>query len=111
MNIPIFNLNSIPKKPVTGQVRVNTTNLSYEIYDGTRWQSVVQNWTPVTWLEWFDYYIKSAASAADEIRRDYIEQEMQGRFPGRYHIELLNERWTMVFDNPADETWWHLKYD
>jgi hypothetical protein len=112
MNITIFELNTNPTRPNTGQMRVNKTNLAIEIYDGTRWASIAQNWNPATWREWFDYYINAAGNIPDQYTRQvHIQQEMQARFPGRYRIDLAGQTWIMVFDTPADETWFHLQHD
>jgi hypothetical protein len=67
---------------------------------------------PETWEEWFDYYISAAGNIPDQYTRQvHIQQEMQARFPGRYRIDLAGQAWTMVFDTPADETWFHLQHD
>lgn len=95
-----------------GSLRFNTTASTIEMWDGSQWLAVTAAADPETWLEWFKYYINAGNIIADRYaRRDYIQQEMQGRFPGNYRVELVSETWTMVFDTPADETWWHLKYD
>ena len=48
---------------------------------------------------------------------EYINTVMQEKFPGRYHIaKKLTPRkgwepyYTIVFDEPAEETWFRLKY-
>ena len=94
-----------------GAIRFNTTTSTLETWSGTRWMAVTTS-TPETWLEWFKYYINTAVDFDDRYtRRDYIEQEMQGRFPGNYHVDLVSDTWSMVFDTPEDETWFHLKYE
>ena len=95
-----------------GTIRFNNTLGVAEIWNGSQWMSVTTKSDPKTWVEWFDYYISAAGNIPDQYTRQvHIQQEMQARFPGRYRIDLAGQAWTMVFDTPADETWWRLKYD
>lgn len=48
---------------------------------------------------------------------EYITLDMQRRYPGRYHIAIRSgprQGWepyySIVFDDPAEETWFRLKY-
>jgi hypothetical protein len=101
-----------PVEPAIGTIRVNTTTNNIEVYEGTRWIIAHRPAVPKTWAEWFDYYINAAGNIPDQYTRQvHIQQEMQARFPGRYRIDLAGQAWIMVFDTPADETWWRLKYD
>lgn len=96
----------------TGAIRFNTTLGAIETWNGLKWIAVTTNSDPETWVEWFDYYISAAGNIPDWYTRQvHIQQEMQARFPGRYRIDLAGQAWTMVFDTPADETWFHLQYD
>ena len=95
-----------------GSMRYNPTSNAMEVWHGTQWIAVSPTPHPKTWPEWFDYYINAAGNIPDQYTRQvHIQQEMQARFPGRYRIDLAGQAWTMVFDTPADETWWRLKYD
>jgi hypothetical protein len=107
-NIP---LRTSPVPAAVGTVRLNTTLGVAEIWNGSQWLSVRTS-DPETWEEWFDYYISAAGNIPDQYTRQvHIQQEMQARFPGRYRIDLAGQAWTMVFDTPADETWFHLQHD
>lgn len=99
--------------PVIGDVRFNKTTKQLEIYTATTWQTMPPPIPdPQTWCEWFDYYINASGNIPDRYTKQvYIQQEMQGRFPGNYRVDLASNEWVMVFDTPADATWWHLKYD
>jgi hypothetical protein len=95
-----------------GSIRFNSTLGAVEIWNGSQWLSVTTKSDPETWQEWFDYYINAAGNIPDQYTKQvYIQQEMQGRFPGRYQVDLAGQAWTMVFDTPADETWFHLQHD
>ncbi len=99
-----------------GSIRFNTTLGAIEVWDGTQWMSVTAKSNPQTWRGWFDYYVCASNATSNAIadryaQRDYIQQEMQGRFPGRYCVDLAGDTWTLVFDSPEDETWFHLKYE
>jgi len=103
-----------PSTPaVAGQIRFNEITKQIEIYTATTWQTLAGAVPePQTWREWFDYYINASGTIPDRYTKQvYIQQEMQGRFPGRYQVDLAGDEWVMVFDTPAYETWWHLKYD
>jgi len=95
-----------------GSMRFNSTSGSIEIWNGSQWITVSRPDHPETWQEWFDYYINAAGNIPDQYTKQvYIQQEMQARFPGRYRIDLAGQAWKMVFDTPADETWFHLQHD
>lgn len=95
-----------------GSIRFNTTTNAIEVWHGTQWIPVSPPHHPETWQEWFDYYIDASGNIPDQYTKQvYIQKEMQGRFPGRYQVDLAGHEWVMVFDTPADATWWHLKYD
>ena len=103
-----------PRGPTTGDIWVDSTSNTTNIWDGTQWVTIIHGLhsTPVTWQGWFEYYINCAVEVSESYtKRDYVHQEMQARFPGNYHVEVDRGQWRIVFDNPADETWWHLKYD
>ena len=108
-NIP---LGISPVSAAVGTIRLNHTTNAIEVWNGSQWLSVTTKSDPETWQEWFDYYISAAGNIPDQYTRQvHIQQEMQARFPGRYRIDLAGQAWKMVFDTPADETWWRLKYD
>lgn len=112
MTIPRYphNSSSPGQSAVAGAIRFNTINDALEMYDGTNWRSILPD--PKTWKEWFEYYTNSSGTIADLYTRQvYIQQEMSGRFPGNYRVDLAGHEWVMVFNTPADETWFHLKYD
>lgn len=96
--------------PIDGAIRFNHTKQTLEVYYTAGWRSFM-NLSPQTWVEWFDYYIQAASYIEDELlRRDYIEQEMQGRFPGSYRCERTGQSWFMMFDTPEDETAFLLRW-
>lgn len=99
-----------PKSAHTGQIRLNTTSYNIEIWDGHHWLPMAGT-DLKTWQEWFKYFGDMSIDGMDRWgKRDYIEREMQARFPGNYRVDLAGNHWTMVFDTPADETWFNLKY-
>ena len=103
-----------PTDPVTGTMWADTTTNRAHVFDGSQWILVLGQTSklPETWQEWFDYYINASGNIPDQYTKQvYIQQEMQGRFPGKYQVDLAGHDWVMVFATPADETWWHLKYD
>lgn len=102
-----------PRGPTIGDMWVDSTNKKSNIWDGTQWLPIGGSHPiPTTWQEWFEYYINFGFDSSHTYtKRDYVHDEMQGRFPGSYHVEADRGQWRMVFDTPADETWWHLKYD
>lgn len=94
-----------------GQIRYNTMRHDMEIWTGTNWHSVSES-LPVTWPDWFDYYINWTSDNLDLYdRRQQIHRMMQERFPGQYQVDCHNGVWTMIHDTPADETWFKLKYE
>ena len=93
-----------------GQIRYNTTAADMEVWTGTNWHSVSKP-IPVTWQDWFDYYVRDTSDNLDRYQRQQqIHQMMQTRFPGQYRVDLANDTWQMIHDTPADETWFKLKY-
>lgn len=95
-----------------GDVRLNSNNHELEIYDGAGWLPVNQSRQPKTWQEWFKYFGSTSIDGMDRYGMcDYIEKQMQTKFPGNYRVDLAGNYWDMIFDTPADETWFHLKYD
>jgi hypothetical protein len=107
---PIPTSNSSGLTNSTGALRWNTTGNVMEVYTGTRWTPITddQGWT---WQRWFDYYCNISVDGQDRwSKRDYIEKEMQARYPGNYSVDQDGNKWVMVFDTPADETWFNLKY-
>jgi hypothetical protein len=108
--IPMWSSNSRPTTNSAGAIRFNTTIQSMEFYDGQVWMPFNKT-DPETWQQWFEYYITASGSIPDLYTKQvYIQQEMKGRFPGNYQIDLSGHDWVMVFDNPRDETWFNLKY-
>ena len=94
-----------------GAIRFNTTSGGVETWDGTHWLTMASK-NPETWQEWFDYYVDCAVKfKPDSVKRGFVHEEMQARFPGNYHVDVVQGAWQLVFATPADETWWHLKYD
>lgn len=104
---------TVTNTAAVGSIQFNTTSGVMEMWNGSQWIAVTTNPDPKTWQEWFDYYINASGNIPDQYTRQvYIQQKMQERFPGRYQVDLAGHEWVMVFfDNPADETWWRLKYD
>lgn len=102
-----------PAQSVAGNMWINSVTNQMHVFDGSQWIRVTGAHTfPETWEEWFDHYINSVDNfIPNSVKRGYVHEEMRGRFPGNYHVDIVNGAWTMVFDTPADETWWHLKYD
>jgi hypothetical protein len=95
----------------TGQIRYNTAAADMEVWTGTNWHSVSKP-IPVTWPDWFDYYVCDASDNLDRYQRQQqIHRMMQERFPGQYQVDCHNGVWTMIHDTPADETWFHLQYE
>lgn len=92
-----------------GAMRFNTTSSSLEVYDGQRWQPILGNTNPETWQEWLDYYNNEIIDHVD--KRQYMNRRMQERFPGAYQVQSTGGQWQLIFDTPADETWFHLKYE
>ena len=109
--IPLGNNTNRPIATSAGAMRYNTTTNLLEFYTGTAW--VPAGATDLkTWREWFDYYISAAGNIPDQYTRQvHIQQEMQGRFPGDYRVDLAGHNWELVFSTPEDETWFHLKYE
>ena len=68
---------------------------------------------PQTWREWLDYFANEIIDHGGvDHKLLYIRNKMWERFPGPYTIKHAgNRRYDLDFDNPAEETWWHLKYD
>ena len=109
-SIPVGNSTSAATTPATGSLRFNTTSNLLEVYTGTVWIAAAAS-SPRTWQDWFDYYIGARGTIPDRYTKQvYIQQEMQGRFPGNYRVDLAGDDWVMVFDSPEDETWFNLKY-
>lgn len=108
-SIPVWNGMTGPTTTVTGQVRLNTTSNALEIYTGSAWTQVI-NKSPETWQEWFKHHIVQSNDTDRYAQKNYLNREMQARFPGDYQVDLVGNDWGMVFDTPADETWFHLKY-
>jgi hypothetical protein len=102
-----------PVSAAVGTIRLNHISNAIEVWDGSYWMAAAPiRPQPWTWVEWFDYYIGAAGNIPDQYTRQvHIQQKMQALFPGRYRIDLAGQAWIMVFDTPADETWWRLKYD
>ena len=93
-----------------GQIRYNTVAADMEIWTGTNWHSVSKP-IPVTWPDWFDYYVRDTDDNLDLYdRRQQIHRMMQERFPGQYQVDCHNGVWVMIHHTPADETWFNLKY-
>jgi hypothetical protein len=109
----IWHAGSPPSSAVTGQIRFNSTIQSLEFFDGKIWRTNgVLN--PETWQDWFQYYIYGSESIpirTNDLKREYINQEMRGRFPGAYTVEWVNDDWQMIFDSPEEQTYWTLKYE
>jgi len=110
LTIPVGTGTSITT-PAVGSLRMNTNINMFEAYDGTNWIPITMpNPDPQTWREWLEKFANDLGEALRN-RRDYINANMQERFPGNYEVVQVAGRWDLVFDTPADETWWHLKYD
>ena len=112
--IPVFSGNSSKVKPVTGQLRLNAHADCMEFYDGQDWIALSENTSSWTWQRWFRYYCNVSDDLDSKNRRDkrdYIQQEMQARYPGGYRVEMVDKKWQLTFATPADETWWRLQYD
>ena len=103
-----------PANPVTGMVWADTATNRLHVFDSSQWIQVAgpASTLPDTWQEWFDYYVECAVKfKPDSVKRGYVHEEMQARFPGNYHVDVVQGDWALVFATPADETWWRLKYD
>ena len=113
LTIPVGTGTSITT-PAFGSLRMNTNINMFEAYDGTNWIPLIvpgAKPNPQTWREWLEKFANDLGEALRN-RRDYINANMQERFPGNYRVEReANGAWCLVFDSPADETWWHLQYD
>lgn len=104
-----------PSTPaVAGQIRFNEITKQIEIYTATTWQTLAGAVPePQTWREWLDYFANEIIDHGGvDHKLLYIRNKMWERFPGPYTIKHAgNRRYDLDFDNPAEETWWHLKYD
>jgi hypothetical protein len=103
-----------PVNPVAGTIWADTTTNRAHVFDGSQGIQVLGGASnlPETWQEWFDYYVDCAVKfKPDSAKRGYVHEEMQARFPGNYRVDVVQGDWRLVFATPADETWWHLKYD
>ena len=112
LTIPVSNGTSNITAPASGALRMNTTIQMFEVYDGNNWIPIsMPNTDTQTWREWLEKFANDLGEALRN-RRDYINANMQERFPGNYRVEQeANGAWCLIFDTPADETWWHLQYD
>lgn len=99
-----------PVAPAAGTMRFNSITQDVEVYDGTGWQTIVPVVDPQTWQEWLKKFANDLGAGLTD-RRDYINRSMQERFPGSYEAVHVAGDWQLVFATPADETWFHLKYD
>jgi len=97
-------------EPAIGSLRVNTTTNNVEVYEGTRWIIAHGLAIPETWQEWLERYATDMGETLT-VRRDYINNSMQARFPGNYDVVIVAGHWGLVFATPADETWFHIQYD
>lgn len=112
ITLPVGNsTTSKPMSPAVGTMRFNSISHQIEAYDGTNWITIAPVIDPQTWREWLEKFANDLSVYLTN-RREYINSSMQKQFPGNYHVDLnSNGEWELVFDTPADETWWHLKYD
>ena len=102
-----------PANPVTGMVWADTATNRLHVFDSSQWIQVAGPAAklPETWQEWFDYYVECAVKIApNSLKRGYVHEEMLARFPGNYHVDVVQGDWALVFATPADETWFRLKY-
>jgi len=109
LTIPAGTTANRPVQPVIGQMRVNRTNNNFEYYDGNRWVTAHGLAIPETWQEWLERYATDMGETLT-VRRDYINNSMQARFPGNYDVVHEDGDWQLVFATPADETWFRLQY-
>lgn len=119
LNIPVGLFGGIGGQgptPARGQVRYNTSQHRVETWSGAQWIPIAQaHEYPETWQEWWDYYCKQDPTSVffkTEGDRKSIERNMQERYPGNYQvgIDIVNDKWIMMFDTPEDETWFNLQY-
>ena len=96
-------------EPAIGSLRVNTTTNNIEVYEGTRWVIAHGLAVPETWQEWLKRYATDMGETLT-VRRDYVNNSMQTRFPGNYDVVIVDGRWCLVFATPQDKTWFHLQY-
>lgn len=115
MRIPVYNrILSTSQSNIAGAIRFNDTTVTLEMYDGTNWRSILPD--PKTWQEWFQHFCNAIIDFAPGERDQYVLRKMQENFPGNYTVKSSNDSngaggpW-MEFNTPADETWFHLKYD
>ena len=96
-------------EPAIGSLRVNRTTNNVEVYEGTRWVIAHGLAVPETWQDWLKRYATDMGEALT-VRRDYINNSMQARFPGNYDVVIVAGHWQLVFATPQDKTWFHLQY-
>jgi len=96
-------------EPAIGSMRVNKTTNNLEVYEGTRWVIAQGQTVPRTWQDWLKRYATDMGEALT-VRRDYINNSMQTRFPGWYTVAMVGGDWGLVFATPQDKTWFHLQY-
>lgn len=102
-----------PSNPIAGTMYADPVSNRVHVFDGRQWIHVAgYKELPETWEEWFEYYINAVDGVvSNSAKLGYVNEEMQGRFPGNYSVNVAGGEWDLVFETPADETWFHLKYD